>query len=101
MNRRAVLKKIPLRANPFAHLAPTLRNVLFTLFLIQFALVWLNLWSRLPGFGDARWPNGLLLVLTAATTVSSLTRQLPAQNVMLASVLIAFVAGAVQTFGAL
>jgi uncharacterized membrane protein len=99
MNRRSVLKKIPLRANPFAGLAPKIHKIIFGLFLIQFTLVWLNLWAQFPGFGDFRWPNGVLLVLTAATVLTSLSRQLPAQNVMLASVIIAFVAGVVQSFG--
>jgi uncharacterized membrane protein len=101
MNRRAVLKKIPLRANPFVGLAPKIHSIIFGLLLIQFTLVWLNLWTRFPGFGEARWPNGVLLVLTAATTLTSLAHQLPAQNVMLASVIIMSLAGAAETFGAL
>lgn len=101
MNGRSALKKIPLRANPFADLGAKIRFVLLALFLIQFTLVWLNLWTGFPGFGNARWPNGVLLVLTAATAMSSLTRQLPAQNVVLASFIIAFVAGGAQTLGAL
>lgn len=43
----------------------------------------------------------MLLVLAAATTLTSLARQLPAQNVMLAFVIIVFFAGAVQTLGAI
>jgi uncharacterized membrane protein len=101
MNRRSALNKIPLRANLFPGLTGKIHKVLFVLFLVQFMLVWLNLWTGFPGFGNARWPDGLLLVLTAATTLSSLARQLPAQNVMLASVIIVFIAGAVQTLGAL
>ena len=99
MNGRSVLKNIPVRASSFANVAPKIHRFIFGLFLIQFTLVWLNLWTRFPGFGDTRWPNGVLLVLTAATTLTSLAPQLPAQNVMLASIIIAFIAGAVQTFG--
>jgi uncharacterized membrane protein len=101
MNRRSVLKKIPLRANHFPGLGPKIHKTIFVLFLVQFSLVWLNVWTNFPGFGNARWPDGVLLVLTAAATLSSLGRQLPAQNVMLASVIIVFIAGTVQTFGAL
>src|SRR6266850_2530840 len=101
MNRRSVLKRIPLRANLFPGLGPKIHNALFVLFLVQFTLVWLNLWTRLPGFRSARWPDGVLLVLTAATILSSQARQLPAQNVILASSIIVFIAGTVQTFGAL
>jgi uncharacterized membrane protein len=101
MNSRSVLKKIPLRANPFAGLDSKMRLVLFALFLIQFTLVWLNVWSGFPHFGNARWPVGVLLILTVAATMSSLARQLPAQNVMLVSVIIVLVGGAVQTLGAM
>jgi uncharacterized membrane protein len=100
MNRRSVLKKIPLRANLFPGLSAKIHWAFFALFLVQFTLVWLNLWTGFPGFGNARWPDGVLLVLTVGTTLSSLARQLPAQNVMLASVIIVFIAGTVQTFGA-
>jgi len=41
------------------------------------------------------------VVLTTAAVLASLACQLPGQNVMLASVIIAFIAGAVQTLGAL
>jgi uncharacterized membrane protein len=101
MNRRSVLKRIPLRANLFPGLGPKIHNALFVLFLVQFTLVWLNLWTRFPGFQSARWPDGVFLVLTAATILSSQARQLPAQNVILASSIIVFIAGTVQTFGAL
>jgi uncharacterized membrane protein len=74
---------------------------LFGLFLLQFTLVWVRLWLPWPLLGNVRWPDGLLVVLTTATVLASLTRQLPGQNVMLASVIIAFIAGAVQTLGAL
>ena len=98
---RVVLKEIALRSNRFSGLAATVRRVLFGLFLLQFALVWARLWLPWPLLGNARWPDGLLVVLTTATVIASLTRQLPGQNVMLASVIIAFIAGAAQTLGAL
>jgi len=101
MDRRSLLEKIPLLADPFAGLAPKVHKIIFALFLIQFTLVWLNLWTGFPGFGEARWPNGVLLVLTAATILSSLSHQLPAQNVLLASGIIIFISGIAQTFGAL
>src|SRR5689334_6970845 len=99
MNRIA-LKKIPLRAVPFLGLGHKVHRWILILFLIQFVLVWLSLWAPSPNFGNARWPDGLLVVLAAATTLASLTRQLPAQNVMLASTIIVFIAGAVHTVGA-
>jgi putative membrane protein len=52
-------------------------------------------------FGAVRWPDGALLLFAAATTLGSLARQLPAQNVVLAAVVIGLAAGAAQTLGAL
>ena len=75
--------------------------MVFGLFLLQFILVWTRLWLPWPLLGNARWPDGLLVVLTTATVLASLSLQLPGQNVMLASIIIAFIAGAVQTLGAL
>lgn len=98
---RVELKHNALRSSRFSGLAPKVHRVLFGLFLLQFTLVWACLWLPKPLFGEARWPDGLLVVLTTATVLASLTRQLPGQNVMLASFIIAIIAGAVQSLGAL
>jgi uncharacterized membrane protein len=98
---RVVLTDIALGSNRFAGWAPRIHRVLFGLFLLQFTLVWTRLWLPWPLLGNARWPDGLLVVLTTATILASLACQLPGQNVMLASVIIAFIAGAVQTLGGL
>jgi uncharacterized membrane protein len=98
---RVELKDVPLRRDLFSGWASKVQRVLFGLFLLQFALVWARLWLPWPLLGNARWPDGLLVVLTTATLVASLTGQLPGQNVMLASLIIAFIAGAVQSLGAL
>src|SRR6266478_2299547 len=50
--------------------------------------------------GDARWPDGLLVVLTTATILAGLARQLPGQNVMLAAGIIALIGSAVQSLDA-
>jgi uncharacterized membrane protein len=100
MNRVA-LKRVPLRSSRLSGLAPKVYRVLLGLFLLQFTWVWLRLWLPIPLFAHARWPEGLLVVLITATLIASLTRQLPAQNVMLASCIVAFIAGAVQILGAL
>jgi uncharacterized membrane protein len=98
---RVVLKHIALGNNRFSGLAPKVHRLLFGLFLLQFALVWARLWLPWPLLGSMRWPDGLLIVLTTAAVLASLARELPGQNVMLASVIIAFIAGAVQALGAL
>src|SRR5262245_17807179 len=98
---RVNLKRIPLRTNSFAGWHQTAHIVFFALFLLLFGVVWANLWLRSPLFGHARWPEGLLVLLAVATTVVSLSRQLPAGNVMFVSVAIACIGGGIQTLGAL
>jgi len=75
--------------------------VVFGLFLAGFALVWVRLWLAPSLFGHARWPDGLLVVLATAVTLAGLSRRLPGQNVILASLIIAFIASGVQSLGAL
>lgn len=98
---RVKLKDLVLRDNRSRGWPAKIHRILFILFLLQFLLVWSRLWLPWPLFGQARWPDGLLVVLTAATLLASLTRQLPGQNVILASFIITFIAGAVLSLGAL
>jgi uncharacterized membrane protein len=100
MNRLAI-EAIPLRSSRLSGWAAIICRALLGLFFLEYIFVWARLW--LPGlwFGDARWPDGVLLVLAAAALIASLTRQLPGQNVMLASVIIASIGSAVQSLGAL
>ena len=99
--KRVVLKDIPLPPSSLPSWVPGIHRVVFGLFLAQFALVWTRLWLPWPLLGSVRWPDGLLVFLTTATLIASLSRQLPGQNVILASIIIAFIAGAVQSLGAL
>jgi len=99
--KRVVLKDITLRSNRLAGLRFRVHQALFGLFLLQFAFVWIGLWRPWAASRDARWPDGLLVVLVTATLIASLSRQLPGQNVMLASIMIAVIAGAAQSLGAL
>ena len=99
--KRVELRRIPLRADPFAGWGTKVHSILFALFVVQFLFSWARLWPGFPIWRDAHWPYGLLVVLTAATVLASLSRQLPAQNVMLASCIIAFIAGAVESISAL
>jgi uncharacterized membrane protein len=66
-------------------------------FLLAFLLVFARLCLSVSSFSQARWPEGLLLVLATATTLFSLTRQLPGQNVLLASLVVALAAGTVES----
>src|SRR5690348_14162361 len=98
--RRSILKKIPLRDDLMARWAPRLHRILLALFFAQLLFMIIRLFeaSLLP---TARWPEGLFLVLATATVVSSAARQLPAQNVILAGCIIAFLGGLAHTIGAL
>jgi uncharacterized membrane protein len=99
---RVELKHIPVRpANPLCGWQRKVHGILFVLFVAGLLLVWVRLW--IPGalLGSARWPDGLLLVLAAATSLTSLSQQLPAQNVVLAAVGMGVVAGAAETLSAI
>lgn len=96
-----MLKKIPLRADPFRGWGEKIHRVLFGCFLAAYLLVWLRLWALTSLFESARWPEGFLIVLATATTLSGLSRRLPGQNVILASAIIAIITGGIVTLGAL
>jgi len=67
-----------------------------SLFAVQCLLVWTGLWLAHRPFGSTRWPEGLQLLLAAASTLMALAEELPWQNVLLASVIITFVSGLIQ-----
>ena len=69
------------------------------LLLAQFALVWLRVCLPHPLFGDAGWPEGLLLLLAAGGTLAGQARQTPGQNVALASIIILSLAGLALAVG--
>src|ERR1051325_8079704 len=97
---RKRLEKIPLRADPFVRWGPLLHRAIIAVFLVQFLLVSIRLF--VPSIlAEARWPEGVLLVLATASIISSNARQLPVQNVILAGLIIAFIGGLAQTIGAL
>ena len=76
-------------------------RIFFTLFLVAVALVGLATFNILVLPGNSGWLAALLVVTTMVTTMVSVARQLPAQNVLLAAVIIAAIAGTVQAIGAL
>ena len=100
MNRGA-LKKIPLRATAFLGWGERIHHLLFASFVGVYIIAWLRVWLVPSLFGNARWPEGFLIVLGTAVTLASITRHLPGQNVILASTIIAVIASGIQTMGAL
>jgi len=76
-------------------------RVLSALFLAQFAIVLgTQCWPGTP-LAKAGWPEGVLLMLALGTTLASLARQLPIQNVLLGCGIIAVISAAVEVLGAL
>src|SRR5258706_14679931 len=97
MINRGAFKKIPRTATGPSRLPQIVHRILFGFFLVQFALVLVRLWMPSFLFGDARWPDAMLVILAGAPLLASLSRQLPSQNVMLAAIIIAVFAGGVET----
>jgi len=65
-----------------------------------FLLVLWQVISRSPLPGKTGWPEALLIVTLTLTTLVSLTRQLPAQNVLLAAAIIGGLGGIAHGVGA-
>jgi len=71
------------------------------LFLISFLLVWLKTSFQFSISGESGWPDAVLVFTAAATTMVSLSRQLPGQNVLLGGAIIAAISGTAHAVGAL
>jgi len=95
-------KAMPLRSNTAqTSLLKSLHWAGCGLFLVAFGLVWLDQLRPLRGLQDAGWPMAVLLLAAAITTLTSLARQLPGQNVLLAAGIIALLGGGTHAVGAL
>ena len=94
---------IPVAApgKPVAGAAQTLHWIFFALFLAAGAFVALKPLNLFVLSENPGWPGALLVLTAGATTLVSLARQLPGQNVLLAASMIAAIAGTVQAVGAL
>jgi uncharacterized membrane protein len=98
--KRVSLKHIPLRINPWEKWPGRAHQVFLWTFLAHYVLCWFRIFLPNPPFGEARWPDGILVVLAAGTTLASLVRGLPLQNVMLASFIIGSAGAAAHTLTA-
>lgn len=98
---RIALNKVRLDPSPVSGLAKGVHGLLFGLFLLQFGWVLAGFWLPPTKSTLGDWPAALLLLLATATTLVSMTRQLPGQNVLLVSFLIVLLAGGAVTLGAL
>src|SRR3974377_71783 len=96
----AVRPAIGPAADPVASLAKATHWIFLGLFLLALALVLLRLLDTFQLPGPSGWPGAVLVLAATATTLISLSRQLPAQNVLLAAAAIAFIAAVVESIGA-
>jgi uncharacterized membrane protein len=78
---------LPPTASPSSPWAQSLHRPFFIAFLLCFGFEWTALWLGLSL--DWPWTNGLLWTLAAATSLVGLSRRLPEQNVLMATVIIA------------
>jgi hypothetical protein len=73
--------------------------VFIILFLVQCGLILAGYWLGISGFPNARWFGEALLLLAAASTLSSLARWLPWQNVALGALLIGLMGALIEVVG--
>jgi uncharacterized membrane protein len=100
--RRVGLKHIPIRPrNPFMGWGRKVHVVLAGLLVAAAIAAYAQLWLPYPLLGHESRPEALLLFLSVVTTLTSLWRQLPGQNMALAGCVIALIGGAVHLLCAL
>lgn len=92
---RAQSGKSPAGSPSFVHW------IFFALFLISFVVAGLETVNVMALHDSPGWLESFLVITALVTTLVSLARQLPAQNVLLAAVIIAAVAGTAQAIGVL
>ena len=96
-----MLKKIPLRANPFQGWGKKIYWGLLALFALLFLFVVCAEVTGSPTFAKTGKALAGLLMLATATTLAALTLRLPGQNVILASAIISVIASAAHTLNGL
>jgi len=74
--------------------------ICFGLFVAVLGLVVLKTVEPIRRPETIHWPEAALVLLTATTTLISLSRQLPGQNVLLAAAVVALIGGGAQAIGA-
>ena len=98
--RRVSLKHIPLEPSRLPKWIMLFYRLFFGLMVASALVVGLR-WAHVLGWhSTARWPEGVFLVCAAGATLASLGRDLPAQNVILAFVVIVMLASGIWTVGA-
>jgi uncharacterized membrane protein len=94
------LRHIPLRRPRAGRIEKLLDRAALGLFALSWLVAWLRFVLAEPPLVQARWPEAVLLLTAAASTLASLARQLPLQNVILAAAVVALLGGIFHTLGA-
>jgi hypothetical protein len=95
--RRVNLKRIPLRTpDRFAQVHPKLDQLLLGLYLAAFCLLCDAIWQPESSLGRAHWADAFLILAALASTLTTLSRQLPGQNVLLAFAIVVLLSGAAE-----
>ena len=86
----------PVARDGVSRLATGTRKAIWGLFFAAYMVVWTGLWLPDLPVIPAKWWDGLLLLLGTLLALSELARELPTQNVVMAAVIIAGIAGLSQ-----
>ncbi len=97
--RRANDPMPPPAENSPRNRSPKLPRFLLAAFVFS-ATVWLGSIGRVRGLENAGWPAALFVLLALATTLASLARTLPVQNVLAAAAVTAFIASIAEFINA-
>jgi hypothetical protein len=98
MIRSGPIAKAP-RASASRRRLAAARWICFGLFLAALAWVTAETLRAKPEPAHSNWPHALLLIAAAASTLVSLSRELPGQNVLLAAVVIGGLGSLLQAAG--
>jgi uncharacterized membrane protein len=97
---RLPLNDLRLEPARFTRWPEVLSRISFCLFLAQAAMVAWRSWQPAPWFPQARWPEGVLLLLATTTVLTALARSLPFQNLFGAGAIIGIISGGAHLLGA-
>ncbi len=97
----ATSNDLPLGQKQRSGVAGKVHGVLLVLFLAQFVLLLAELCFPQPWLPSGGWPEDSFAVLATMTLMAALSRNLPLQNVVMASAIIAFIGSAMTELGAI
>jgi uncharacterized membrane protein len=103
MNRSAqnMARAVKIDPAPTAQSSKLAGGFIHGIFFATFGLVWLKTALPFPAIENTGWPEALIVLAATASVIRSASRQLPLQNVLLASTIIGCIGGCAQVLGTL